>query len=78
MSDYYLCDYCMGNLSDPIWNMPEFQSLPIGECECDWHGHIEKKIMHDHHGRGGKRYDEPKDVCEHYVARRREACTERT
>ena len=78
MSSYYLCDYCMGNLSDPIWGMPKFQSLPIGECECDWQGHAEKKVMHDHHGRDGKRYDKPTQVCEHYVARRGEACTERT
>jgi len=29
------------------------------------------KVMHDHHGKGGKRYDKPKDVCEHYEPRRK-------
>lgn len=29
-----------------------------------------KKVMYDHHRVGGKRYDEPIDVCEHYERRR--------
>ena len=69
MSDYYLCDYCDNQHAKG--NTYEWTEM------CDV-GEIEPKVMHDHHGKDGKRYDEPTQVCEHYIARRGEACTERT
>lgn len=69
MSDYYLCYECEN--FRPI----ERQFDCDGWCVA---GGKPMKVMHDHHGRGGRRYDEPKDVCEYYVTRIGEACTERT
>ena len=57
MSDFYLCDYC-DNQHDKE-NAYEWTEM----CNA---GEIEPKVMHDHHGSGGKRYDEPTKVCEHY------------
>ena len=75
MSSYYLCDYCKH------WRKwrPNYTGLE-GRCTItEKSGSLFcKQVMHDHHGRDGKRYDEPTQVCEHYLARRGEACTERT
>lgn len=61
MSDYYLCDTCHLKIKD------------LGEyvlCQHTWPC-APKKVMHDHNGRGGKRYKEPTQVCEHYEPRRK-------
>lgn len=57
MSDYYLCDYCDNQHVKE--NTYEWEEM------CDA-GEIEPKVMHDHHGMGGRRYDEPMQVCEYY------------
>ena len=62
MSNFYLCDTC-GN----------YRRIER-EYDCDgWcvAGGKPKKVMHDG-------IERPTDVCEHYVARIGEACTERT
>ena len=61
MSDFFLCDYCDNQHTKG--NAYEWQEM------CDA-GEIEPKVMHDYHGKSGKRYDEPTQVCEHYLARR--------
>lgn len=52
MSDFYLCDLCMGNLSDPAWGRQEYQAYRHDECECDWHGRTKKVTAHDDGGGG--------------------------
>jgi hypothetical protein len=63
MSCYYLCDYCDNEAMD-VW-------LETCFCRARDMEHVAKKVMLDHHGKDGKRYEEPTDVCEHYVARRK-------
>lgn len=60
ISNYYLCDYCKyqhDRNTDYEWT----ELCNVGETE--------PKVMYDHHGKGGKRYDEPRDVCEHFEER---------
>lgn len=63
MSSFYLCDYCAKKMPAPS----------IGNLFYCKRGEgiylTELKVMHDHHGVDGKRYDEPKDICEHYEPR---------
>ena len=59
MSNFYLCDYCRKKIKD-------FGTDVL--CQHTWPC-APKKVMFDHHGKGGKRYDEPTDVCEHYESR---------
>ena len=59
MSNYFLCDQCERKLADAP-NHTVF-------CIAKYCGTIPvpKLVMFDHHGKGGKRYDDPTDVCEH-------------
>ena len=56
ISNYFLCDTC-GNCKQ-LWEWAH-------EVDCKA-GHDTAKVMFDHHGKGGRRYDEPTDVCEHF------------
>ena len=62
ISNFFLCDYCDNNAMD-VW---------IDTCHCRAKGmkHVPKKAMLDYHGVGGKRYDEPTDVCKDYEPRK--------
>lgn len=62
ISNFFLCDYCRNNMMD-VW-------LETCLCRAKNMEHVPKKVMHD----GTKK---PTDVCEHYVARRGDACTVR-
>jgi len=60
MSNFFLCDTCR--------NYRRIER----EYDCDgWcvAGGKPNEVMYDYHGVGGRRYDEPTDVCEHYVAK---------
>ena len=57
ISNFFLCHYCANQHTKG--NQYEWTEM------CDA-GEIEPKVMYDHHGVGGKRYDEPTDVCDHY------------
>lgn len=61
MSNFYLCD-AYANKSIDVW---------LDTCHCRAYGmeHVPKRAMYDYHGKDGKRYDEPKEVCEHYEPR---------
>ena len=69
ISCYYLCNYCAYD----CWK----RTKTFHEWSCH-KGESERKVMVDHHGRDGKRYDEQTDVCEHYKPREGGVCTERT
>jgi hypothetical protein len=60
MSSFYLCDYCDNCKQLWVW---------ANEVDCKA-GHDTAKVMYDHHGRDGKRYDEPTDVCKDYEQQR--------
>lgn len=59
MSNYYLCSYC--DNCKQLWSWAK-------EVDCKA-GHDTAKVMYDYHGVGGKRYDEPTDVCKDYEPR---------
>lgn len=59
MSNYYLCDICKNKRQLWPW---------ANEVDCEA-GIDTAKVMFDYHGKGGKRYDEPHDVCKHYEPR---------
>lgn len=62
MSNYYLCDYCGNKAGDSLFR--------ANAVKCWKHpDNVPKKVMYDHHGKDGKRYDEPTDVCEEYEPR---------
>lgn len=64
MSNFYLCDRCLGNLAK--W--PSRRSdIPSDRCDCDWYGLIRKKVMVDHNGVGGIRYANPLHVCRFFI-----------
>lgn len=54
MSSFWLCDLC----DQPHWLTEEGHFI----CEGNPFA-FERRAMVDRHGRGGKRYDEPEDVC---------------
>ena len=54
MSNYYLCNYCAYD----HWE----RTKTFHEWSCR-KGNPERKVMVDYHGKGGKRYDEPTEVC---------------
>lgn len=60
MSNYFLCAHCD--------NCVELHELDRAVCCKRWH--LNAKIMFDHHGKDGKRYDEPRDVCIDFEPRR--------
>lgn len=57
MSNFYLCDFCRHQ------NVKGVNHKWTWSCDA---GEVEPKVMLDYHGRGGKRYDEPTDVCDKY------------
>lgn len=61
MSNYYLCDCCESKVIDYVFD----------SCLCRAHGmeRMRKRVMVDYHGKGGKRYDEPTDVCADFKRR---------
>ena len=59
ISNFYLCATCAKCKQLWVW---------ANEVDCDA-GYVTAKRMFDHHGNDGKRYDEPKDVCEDYEPR---------
>lgn len=60
ISNYYLCAHC--DNCKQLWTWAK-------EVDCKA-GHDTAKVMVDHNGVGGKRYDEPTDVCKDYESRR--------
>lgn len=59
MSNYYLCPHCAHY---------DGQSVVAGgyvycTAGCNGYKLRQTRVMYDHHGRDGKRYDEPTDVC---------------
>ena len=64
MSNYYLCDVCARKMDGDH----------VNTCICvpSFPREHRKKVMFDHHGKGGKRYDEPRDVCRDFEPRRDE------
>lgn len=56
MSNYYLCDLCAKRIQ--LWEW-------ANEVDCEDELKT-AKTMYDHHGQGGRRYDEPTDVCPDY------------
>ena len=61
MSNYYLCPYCAHDSKRT--RLVNGIACPSWRCVM---GETEPRVMVDHHGIGGRRYDEPKDVCKHY------------
>ena len=59
ISNYYLCELCENERQMWSW---------ANEVDCK-KGHDTPKVMFDHHGKGGKRYDNPTDVCADYRVR---------
>lgn len=68
MSNFYLCDMCEKKFS------VDDQSAVISPyCQCEVYKDVHPKhVMFDHHGFGGKRYDDPLEVCEHFAKRVKE------
>ena len=66
MSNYFLCDACDGKVADAPHHTVFCSALYCGAIA------VPKCVMFDHHGRGGKRYDDPTDVCRHYHRERSE------
>lgn len=69
MSNYYLCDRCAREYPAYI----DGDEIP-DMCYCAFRGETnarlrQKRVMYDHHGRDGKRYDEPLDVCADFKRR---------
>ena len=59
MSDFYLCDLCV-----------HFRKrLSPTTCACIRLGEVPMRAMRDHHGVGGVRYLEPREVCEFFERR---------
>ena len=60
MSNFYLCDLC-NKVVDNFRNT----------CTClpTWPHEHRKRVMLDHHGKGGIRYEETTDVCPSYERR---------
>ena len=67
MSNFYLCDRCKH------YDGQSVVAGTHGYCKagCDGYGSNlrRKKVMYDYHGKGGKRYDEPLDVCPDFERR---------
>ena len=63
MSDFYLCDTCAKKLDG--------DHLNTCICIASFPHEHRKHVMHDHNGKGGKRYDEPTDVCQSYRPKER-------
>ena len=67
ISNFYLCDYCKH------YDGQSVVAGGYGYCDVGCNGRgsnlKRKKVMYDYHGKDGKRYDEPTDVCEHYESR---------
>ena len=67
MSNYYLCDHCSHYAGQSV------VAGNYGYCDAGCNGYgsnlRKKRVMYDHHGRDGKRYDEPTDVCIDYEGR---------
>ena len=62
MSNCYLCDLCA--------NMRH--RLTPTTCACTEMGETRMRVMADHHGEGGVRYDDPRRVCGPFRPRREE------
>ena len=61
MSNFILCNYCKHQHNQFIDYTREDEMCNAGE--------MEPKVMYDYHGKGGRRYDEPTDVCEKFERR---------
>lgn len=66
MSNYYLCDLCEHWIR---WR-PNYTGLD-GRCDKTEESGVlfAKRVMFDYHGKDGKRYDAPTDVCWQFKAR---------
>lgn len=62
MSHFYLCDHC-DNMDSLVMFLDE-------HIQCAELGVVKKRVMFDYHGKGGKRYDEPTDVCPVFKGRK--------
>ena len=60
MSSYYLCELCDNCRQMWAW---------ANEVDCKAN-HDTAKVMVDYHGKNGKRYDKPLDVCGDYIERK--------
>lgn len=65
MSNYYLCDTCGKKFAADV------QTALCPFCQCVPYPTVHpKRVVYDHHGFGGKRLDEPLDVCKEFEGMR--------
>ena len=64
MSNFFLCDMCEYQHDHDIDYFNDDNMCNVGE--------IEPKVMVDHHGVNGRRYDDPNEVCPPFKRRESE------